>query len=457
MSTVMGAVDTKRLEALIAREEEEFTRTHARSGAMAQEASRALAGGVASSWQATDPHPIYVRDGHGSTVVDVDGNEYVDFHGGYGAMAVGHAHPAVVRAVRDRVGRGTHFAQPTEEAIAVAEHLRERYGLPLWRFGNSGTEATLDAVRVMRAVTGRDVLLKIEGSYHGHHDAVMVSVVPPAADIGPADDPVAVPQTLGLPADYVNLTRVVPFNDLDALARTLEQFDGIVAGMIVEPAMMNIGIVEPDPGYLEGVRRLTREHGVLLAFDEVKTGATIHHGGATRRYGTTPDLICLAKSNGGGVPFGAIGGSEEVMSWIADGRIDQVGTFNGNPLSMAAAHAALTEALVPSAYDHLERLAAILVEGCTAAIERHGLVAYATGLAAKGSITYSPRRVRNYRDFLEVSDPLAYVNWLFQVNRGVFLAPWGKSEQWTLSVQHSEADVRRFITNFDALGAALTG
>jgi glutamate-1-semialdehyde 2,1-aminomutase len=454
--STISTIDETRLARLIETEEATFNERHRRSRETTEGARRALAGGVASSWQSTDPHPVYLVDGHGSKVVDVDGNEYVDFHNGYGAMAAGHAHPKIVATVSDRVARGTHFAQPTEESILVAEHLRERFGLPLWRFGNSGTEETLDAVRLMRAITGRDVVLKIEGSYHGHHDALMVSVSPPADAIGPYDDPVSVPQTLGLPADYVKLTRVVPFNDLDALERTLERHRGQVAGMIVEPAMMNAGIVLPDDGYLAGVKELLHRHGALLAFDEVKTGVTIHYAGAVGRFGVTPDLVCLAKSIGGGLPCGAVGGSEEVMGWIADGRIDQVGTFNGNPLTMAAMLTTLTEILTPEAYGEFDRLAEILRDGCDAVIEQTGLAGYTTVLSARGSVTYRRDRVRNYRDYLEVSDQLAYVNWLVQFNRGVFMAPWGKSENWTLSVQHSEEDVRRYVENFEFLGKALT-
>ena len=311
-------------------------------------------------------------------------------------------------------------------------------------------------MRLMRAYTGRDVLLKIEGSYHGHHDAVMVSVAPPGDKIGDYDHPVSVPQTLGLPADFVNLTKVVPFNDLDALERTLEENKGRVAGMIVEPCMMNAGIVTPDDGYLQGVKDLLHAHGALLAFDEVKTGATIHYGGATKRFGVTPDLLCLAKSVGGGLPCGAIGGSEEVMGWIADGKIDQVGTFNGNPLTMAAMVATLTEILTPDAYTEFDRLGEILREGCDGVIAHTGIAGYTTVLSARGAVTYRGERVRNYREYLEVSDELAYVNWLVQFNRGVFMAPWGKSENWTLSVQHSEEDVRRYVDNFEYLGKALT-
>ncbi len=455
MSTTESSIDPARLAKLIEVEEAEFNGRHHKSRAMTERATASLAGGVASSWQATDPHPIYLAEGHGSKVIDLDGNEYVDFHNGYGAVAVGHAHPKIVEAVSDVVRKGTHFAQPTEMGVANAEHLKQRFGLPLWRFSNSGTESTLECVRVMRAYTGRDILLKIEGSYHGHHDAVMVSVAPPGDKIGDYDDPVSVPQTLGLPADYVALTKVVPFNDLDALERTLERYKGQVAGMIVEPCMMNAGFVLPDDGYLQGVKDLLHAHGALLTFDEVKTGATINYGGATKAFGVVPDLLALAKSVGGGVPCGAIGGSAEVMGWIAEGKIDQVGTFNGNPLTMAAMHATLTEILVPEAYTEFERLAVILQEGCDDVISRTGIGGYTTVMAARGAVTYRDERVRNYREYLEVSDELAYVNWLFQFNRGVFMAPWGKSENWTLSVQHSEEDVRRYINNFDELGKAL--
>ena len=451
-----STIDPARLASVIEAEEATFNERHKHSREMTERARRSLAGGVASSWQDTEPHPIYLAEGHGSKVVDVDGNEYVDFHNGYGAMAVGHAHPRIAEVVSERVRLGTHFAQPTEDSIAVAEHLQTRFGLPLWRFGNSGTESTLDAVRLARAYTGRDILFKIEGSYHGHHDALMVSVAPPADKIGPYDDPVSVPQTLGLPADYVKLTRVVPFNDLEALERTLNRYKGQVAGMIVEPAMMNAGFVLPEEGYLQGVKDLLHEHGALLVFDEVKTGATLSYGGAVEAFGVTPDLLCLAKSVGGGLPCGAIGGTDEVMGWIADGKIDQVGTFNGNPLTMSAMHATLTEILVPDAYTEFSRLGEILREGCDGVIESNGLAGYTTVLGARGAVTYRAERVRNYRDYLEVSDQLAYVNWLAQFNRGVFMAPWGKSENWTLSVQHSEEDVRRYVDNFEYLGKALS-
>ena len=457
MSVAQKTIDPTKLARLIETEEAEFNTRHPGSRAMTERARKSLAGGVASSWQATDPHPIYLADGQGSHVTDVDGNDYVDFHNGYGAVAVGHAHPKIIDAVSGRIARGSHFAQPTEDAVVCGEHLQQRFGLPLWRFCNSGTEATMDAVRLMRAITGRDILLKIEGSYHGHGDSVMVSVAPPADKIGPYDDPVSVPQTLGIPTEVTELTRVVSFNDLDALDHALARYKGRVAGMIVEPAMMNAGFVLPEDGYLAGVKERLHAEGGLLTFDEVKTGATIAYGGAVERFGVTPDLLCLAKSVGGGLPCGAIGGSDAVMDWIASGKIDQVGTFNGNPLTMAAMRATLTEILTHDAYTEFDRLAEILQTGCDAVMERSGIAGYTTVKSARGAVTYRAERVRNYREYLEVSDELGYVNWLVQLNRGVFMAPWGKSENWTLSVQHSEDDVRRYIDNFDYMGKALAG
>ena len=224
---------------------------------------------------------------------------------------MGHAHPAIVKAVSDRVARGTHFAQPTEDAIVVAEELARRFGLPLWRFGNSGTEATMDAVHLMRAATGRDLIIKVEGCYHGHHDSVEVSVLPELEEAGPAERPVGVAGNTGIPQAFVDLVVVVGFNDADAVARVLDENPGRVAGMIVEPVMMNAGIIPPEPGYLEAVRDLLHAHGALLAFDEVKTGLTVSPGGATAAYGVTPDIICLAKAMGGGLPVAAIGGTAE--------------------------------------------------------------------------------------------------------------------------------------------------
>ena len=216
-----------------------------------------MPGGVPSSFQTNDPWPVYLARGQGARVWDVDGREYVDFHNGFGVMCIGHANPTVGAAVKARHDDGTHFAAPTDGSILVAEELADRFGLPQWRFTNSGTESTMDAVHLARGVTGRDLILKIEGSYHGHHDSVMVSVYPPLEALGDRDDPRSVPYGAGYPLALTELTRAVPFNDADALASVLEKLDGQVAGLIMEPAMMNINIIKPVEGYLERVRELT--------------------------------------------------------------------------------------------------------------------------------------------------------------------------------------------------------
>jgi glutamate-1-semialdehyde 2,1-aminomutase len=457
MATRAEAVrtDLDRLDVLIAEQEALFLSRQARSAELARRARRSLAGGVTSNWQISRPQPIWIDRGVGSRIWDADGNEYVDLHNGYGVMAVGHAHPAVVAAVKARIERGTHFAQPAEDAVAVAENLGERFGLPLWRFCNSGTEATMDAVHLMRAVTGRPNIVKIEGSYHGHHDSVQVSVYENLEVLGPPHHPLSVPASSGIPREIIDLTLVSPFNDLEVLARIFEEHPGQIAGMIVEPIMMNAGIVVPDPGFLEGVRALTRQHGAMLAYDEVKTGLTVGPGGATRLFGVTPDLVCLAKAIGGGVSTAAIGGTEEVMSVIVEGEYEQVGTFNGNPLAMAAARAALTEALTDEAYARLDALRDRMVEGCERIADEHSIPCYVIALGAKGCVTFSTTPIRNYRDFLAIDDRYSHCHWLFQANGGVFLPPWGKAEQWTLSVQHDEEDADRFVANFAAFAGAL--
>src|SRR5918996_2947945 len=449
--------DVARLQELIAEQERALVARQPRSAELLTRARGSLAGGVTSSWQISQPQPIWLSHGSGSRVWDADGNEYVDLHGGYGVNLAGHGHPAIVRAVTDRVPAGTHFAQPTEEAIVVAEELRRRFGLPLWRFANSGTEATMDAVHLMRAITGRSLIVKVEGCYHGHHDSVQVSVYQPLEEIGPAHGPASAVASSGIPAEIVELTLVVPYNDLEVTERVFAAHPGQIAGMLLEPVMMNAGIIPPEPGYLEGLAELVRRHGALLAFDEVKTGLTAAPGGATERYGVTPDIICLAKAVGGGLSTAAIGGTQAVMDHITSGHYDQVGTFNGNPLAMAAAAAALTEVLTPDAYRRIGRLQQRMVEGVEQVLGRTGLPAHVVAVGAKGCVTFSATPVRNYRDFLAIDDRWSHCHWLYQHNGGVFLPPWGKAEQWLLSAQHTDEDVDRFLANFAAFADAVSG
>jgi glutamate-1-semialdehyde 2,1-aminomutase len=454
MGTNSGDVASERVAALTTREEEVFRSKRARSRELWKEAQEYIPRGVPSSFQDTPPQPVFIDHGLGSKVWDVDGNEYVDFHNGFGVMVVGHAHPTIVAAVDAQLHRGTHFAQPVEENIVVARELARRFQQPQWRFTNSGTESTLDAVRLARGFTGREGIIKIEASYHGHHDALLVSVEPPIDAAGDAASPNSVPMTAGIPASTVALTIVVGFNDLDVLERAFAAHPGQIAGVIVEPAMMNIGFVLPEDGYLAGVVETAHRHGAVAIFDEVKTGVTIAPGGATERFGVVPDIVCLAKAIGGGLPCGAVGGRADIMAKISDGTVAQLGTFNGNPLTTAASKATLLDVLTPSAYSHLDALTEELSGGLRDVMSEYDLPFHVVSMGARGCVTYRKDPVRNYRDYAAMNKSLAYVSWLYQTNRGVLMAP-GAEENWTLSVQHSSDDVRRYVDNFRELAKDL--
>lgn len=409
--------------------------------------------GVPSSFQAYDPYPIVVRRSEGAFMEDVDGNRYIDFDMGFGALFSGHGNPAVRAAVDVQLGNGTLFVTPCELNAVVAELLGERYGLPMWRFTNSGTEATMDAIRVARGVTGRDKIVKVEGGYHGHHDEVMISMKPPLDKAGPAEAPIPVPSTAGITQAVLGDTIVVPYNDAEALERALANND--VACFIVEPVMENIGICLPQPGYLQQVREITQRHGTLLIFDEVKTGITAGWAGATGALGVQPDLVALAKSIGGGFPLGAFGGKAEYMDVITQGKVLHLGTYNGNPLVMAAAQAVLGEVCAPAATDDVIARNSRLLGECQSIIDEAGLPAHTVQFGAKGCITWAPQQIRNYRDYKATDFDLAFAQWIHGINRGVLLPP-GLDEQWLISMMHTEADAMFYAEVFSDFVANLT-
>ena len=451
-----ATIDRDRVVALTERQRAILSERTRRSSEHFERARAVMPAGVPSQFQRSDPWPVYLERGAGSRVWDVDGNEYVDFHNGFGVMCVGHANPAIVKAVSERAAQGSHFAAPTEGSIAVAQALRRRFGLPQWRFTNSGTESTMDAVHLARGATGRDLILKIEGSYHGHHDAVMVSVRPPLDRLGPRDEPGSIPFGGGKPKAVTDLTKAIPFNDAGLVERVLADIGDRVAALILEPAMMNITIVCPRPGYLERARELCDRHGVVLVFDEVKTGCTIGPGGATKRFGVTPDVVCLAKATCGGYPGGAIGMTEELAALVAGGQVRQVGTFNGNPLVMAAAQATLLQVLTDDAYADLERKSERLLSGLDDVIGRYGLPCHTVGLAAKGCVVFAAEPLYEYRDYAtKVDEELSTLAWLYHMNHGVFMTP-GVDEQWTLSVAHADADLQRYVDAFEAFARDVT-
>ncbi len=299
MTTAMPtrAISRERIAQIGQREEAEYKRRTPKSAALHARAKKALPLGVASSFQSYEPYPLFMGDAHGSRITDVDGNDYIDFDMAFGVLAAGHSHPEFAKAVAARGANGTCYTFPVEDSVILAEEIKRRFGCDLVRFSNSGTEATMDAIRVARGYTGREKIIKFEGGYHGHHDDVLMSIQPPRELIGPADAPNTVPASAGLPASRADETVIAPYNNADALAAILERHTGEIAAIIIEPVQFNIGVVPPLPGFLERVRELATQHGVVLIFDEVKTGVVLAYGGATEWFGIKPDLFCLAKSD----------------------------------------------------------------------------------------------------------------------------------------------------------------
>ena len=446
---------TERAKAIAATEMERLLQRTTASKALYERAVQSMPGGVASSFQLGDPYPIYLERGVGAEVWDVDGNEYFDFHNGFGSIAVGHANPIVAEAVEKAARSGMHFAVTVESTVALAEELCRRFDVDQVRFTNSGTESNMTAIRVARAATGRDVIAKIEGSYHGHVDFLMYSCTPGAEQMGGRDTPAATPKSKGMPAGLEQWIRVVPFNDADAFERLLQAEGDQIAALIMEPVMMNVGIVLPQPGYLERIRELCTQYGVVLIFDEVKCGCTIAAGGARERFGVKPDLASWAKSIGGGAAIGAFGGRADIMDEINHGAAHQ-GTYNGNPLTVAASLATLTKVLTPDASAPSDYLGKRLASGMQRSIDEHGIPASIVDLGCKGCVTYRSEPLTNYRDFLETNTELYLASYPFMINRDVFMTP-GDEEQWTLSVQHGDREIDRYVDAFAELCQALAG
>jgi glutamate-1-semialdehyde 2,1-aminomutase len=448
-------IDRQLIADLTAREEKQLEEESPKSFEMFQRATRHMPMGVASTYHARDPYPLYFTHGKGPHIWTVDGQEIADFHNGYGCMVQGHAHPLIVEAIQKRAPLGTQFGLPTEDAIIMAEHLTGAFKLPQWRFVNSGSEATMDAIRVARGFTGRESIVKMFGSYHGHHDYVMVSLgVADFGEIGPRDNYKSISYGAGIPQCSIDLTVAVPFNDVLNMNKRIERMvaeGNAPAALIMEPAMMNLGVVLPEPGFLEGVRAITKKHGIVLIFDEVKTGICTARGGAVERWGVVPDMITLGKALAGGTPCGAIGGSEEIMARVNDGTVFQVGTYSGNPLSMAAARASFEQVMTDEAYKHLNHLNDRIIAGCDAVCAKYGFPAYTVGISSKGCVNFADGKITDYESFIAHQDhELVALAWLYNFNRGIVIAP-GREEEWTLSITHTDADIDLYVSAFDEL------
>jgi glutamate-1-semialdehyde 2,1-aminomutase len=432
-----------------------FVRRTPKSAAAHKKNLKRIPLGVASNYRAYDPYPIFVKEGQGSHFRDLDGNDYIDHNLCFGALMAGHCHPAVMKAVEGRLTTGTMFGMPHDMEWELAEEICERFPVEMVRFGNSGTEATMHAVRLARAATGRDKIVKFEGAYHGLHDYALVSVKPHEPEFGDVNAPSSVPGGLGIPKSTLANVLIATFNDLETVERRFREHLGEIAAIILEPILMNVGMCMPDPAFLEGLREIANKNGALLIFDEVKTGAKLGRGGASEYFGVTPDMICLAKSIGGGLPLAAFGAHPSVMDLISQHKVFHGGTYNTNPVSMAAGLATFREVLSRENYSHVEKLSKKLTDGYRQIVGKTGLQGYVISAGANGVLMLYANEIRNYRDWLAIDIDLWRHYWFGMVNRGVMPQPYWWDEQWTISVQHTEADIDKHIAAFEDVAPAL--
>jgi len=442
-------VSPARIQELLEIERAKFTARAPKSGEENIRAGRATPLGVASSFQYWDPYPISIVSAKGAWMKDVDGRDLLDLSMGFGALLVGHLNDEVVKEARETLEVGTLFATPSPITRDGAEILCRRFGLDMVRFANSGTEATMYAIRTARAATGKLGIVKIEGGFHGSYDPLMVSAKPAIDRAGPPDNPNSVP----LPATVPGEVHVVPYNDADAIERVFKAHADSIACLMMEPVLENIGIVLPDMGYLERVRALCDKYGVLLVFDEVKTGLTAGPQGAAQRLGVKPDLISLAKSIGGGIPVAAFGGKREHMQTVVTGTHAHLGTFNGHFLAMAGLRA-VDRLCTPEALQRSEDFNRQALTRVAEIISEYELPAHTVGFGVKGCITWSSSPVRNYRDYKATDFDLAELSFFWSQNRNVMTPP-GLDEQWLISLAHGQREIDIIVGDFLDFAKAL--
>jgi glutamate-1-semialdehyde 2,1-aminomutase len=412
------------------------------SRSLFEKARQVIPGGVNSpvrAFKAVGGDPLFFARGQGALLVDVDGNEYIDYVCSWGPLILGHAHPEIVREVQEAAKNGTSFGAPNPHEVELARLVVESVpGIEKVRMVNSGTEATLSALRLARAFTGRDLIVKMDGCYHGHVDALLVKAGSGVATLG-------LPGTPGVPARVVEQTLVVPYNDLDAFAKLAKGRGKEIACVIVEPVAANMGVVPPRPGYLEGLREITEKHGILLVFDEVITGFRVALGGAQELYRISPDLTTLGKILGGGLPIGAYGGREEIMDRVApEGDVYQAGTLAGNPLVMRAGIAMLKGLRAPGVYATLEKLSARLAQGLAAAAEESGTQARVTRVGSLLTLFFTAHDPVDWQSASR-SDTRRFAAYFRRmIERGIYLAP-SQYEALFVSLAHTDDQIEKTI------------
>lgn len=412
------------------------------SDALWQRANDVLVGGVNSpvrAFKGVGGQPFFARSGRGAYLTDEDGNQLIDYVLSWGPLILGHAPARVVEAIQRAAAEGSSFGIPTEREILLAERIRKHYpSMERVRLVCSGTEATMSAIRLARGFTGRDLLIKVEGCYHGHADGLLVKAGSGLTTLG-------VPTSPGVPEAYASCTLTMPYNDLDAAAAILQAHPGRVAAIIIEPVPGNMGLILPEPGYLEGLRALTQSHGALLIFDEVMTGFRVAMGGVQAAYGVQPDLTTLGKVIGGGLPVGAYGGRAEIMARLApSGPVYQAGTLAGNPLATAAGLAMLDELETPGLFETIAQRTATLAQGLGDAARAAGFPATAASAGTMFGLFFHPGPVRNYAEALQ-SDTQRFARFFWgMLDRGVYLAP-SQFEAGFVSAAHGDAEIEKTL------------
>jgi glutamate-1-semialdehyde 2,1-aminomutase len=413
-----------------------------RSIKLFEQAQKLIPGGVNSpvrAFKAVGGNPLFIRRGKGSKLYDVDGNIFIDYVLSWGPLIAGHSHPKVVEAVRLAAEKGTSFGAPTALEIEMAEKILSAFPvMDKVRFVNSGTEATMSAIRLARAFTKRNKIIKFEGCYHGHSDALLVKAGSGATTLGIPDSP-------GVPPDLARDTITLPFNNLKEVQKTLEREGNQIACIIVEPVPGNMGVILPQDGYLPGLRELTKPFGILLIFDEVMSGFRVARGGAQERYGVRPDLTCLGKIIGGGLPVGAYGGKREIMDLVAPaGPVYQAGTLSGNPIAMAAGLATLKLIDDEAVYHKLEKLGASLEDGLQAAARSAGIAIRINRVGSEMTLFFGSEPVINYAGAKTSDTSLFGKFFVAMLERGVYLPP-SQFEAFFLSTAHTSADLEKTI------------
>ena len=405
-------------------------------------ASRRIPGGVNSpvrAFRSVGGDPLFIRSGRGSRMIDADGVSYIDYVGSWGPLIHGHAPAAVKAALRAQISLGTSFGASTENEVVLAEIICKAFpSIEKVRLVNSGTEATMSAIRLARAFTGRSRIIKFDGCYHGHADSLLIKAGSGVATQGLPDSP-------GVPQEISSLTTSLPYNDAEIVQRALEHYRSEVAAVIVEPVAGNMGTVPPAKGFLQKLRKLTREHGTLLIFDEVMTGFRLAYGGAQEMYGVKPDLACLGKIIGGGLPVGAYGGNQTIMNWVApQGPMYQAGTLSGNPLAVAAGIAALKALKKSGSYSRLEQMSAALEQGLLRAAAIARVPMQINRVGSMFTVFFTATRVTDYLS-ARTSDTARYGRFFHALlERGVYLAP-SQFETCFVSLAHTRRDIEATI------------